>query len=173
MMNSGRKIGLKLAGFKYAEAKVDILGFKPGSGKYQAYRQALLDRLETLTSFKAQLVRDLASGTYTGQVKKVPNALIPPGKITATDAGLDVKNPFGIMQVSWPEVAPETVIAMAKSFIKPELPADAAADRNWGLGIYALSVGQKAIAKELLTAASEAKPQFKEQLAKITEIDGL
>jgi serine/threonine protein kinase len=168
-----KKVAPLLATFKYAEAKAQILGLKPGSEKYQAYRQALLDRVEALNGFKTQLIRDLAPGTYAGQIKKAPNALLPPGKVTATEAGLDVKNPFGIMQASWAEVAPETVIAMAKSFIKPELPADAAADRNWGLGLYALSIGQKAMAKELLTAAAEAKPQYKDQLAKISEIEGL
>jgi hypothetical protein len=167
-----RAIGPHLATFSFANVKSGLLNYKPGTDKYKAAKQAILDHIEVLTKFKAQLVRDLANG-YTGEIKRRGPGGVPPGKVTATDAALDIKMQFGESKIPWSDVSAETVVAMAQSFIKPELAPDAVADRKWGLGLYALYAGQKDVAKQQLTAAAEVKEQYKEPFAKLTELEGL
>jgi len=158
-----------LATFRYAEAAAAIEGFKPDSAKYTADRKTVQDRLEVLAKFKAQLIRDVPG--YTGPVKRTNGALLPAGKLSATDANLIVTTPFGAVPTPWSEISPESIITMAKSFIKADAPD--AADRKWSLGLYALSLGQKALAKELLTEAAEAKEEYKALLEKISVSEGL
>jgi predicted RNA-binding Zn-ribbon protein involved in translation (DUF1610 family) len=152
------------AQFRMEEARALAEAVKPASPKYQAEKQTLLKRLDALGKFKKQLVLDLAAG-YAGPVHRRNGQAAPPGKVAATEAQIEIRSPYGIAgQVPWTEVHPETIIAMARVFLKADLAPEAAADRQWQLAMYLFTLGRKDAAKELLSAAAEAKPEYRELL---------
>jgi hypothetical protein len=58
---------------------------------------------------------------------------------------------------------------MARSFMRPDLGPDKLADRQWLLGNFALFIGKKNEGRALLTESSQAKSEYRDQLARILE----
>jgi hypothetical protein len=161
LLDAKKKCAALVGQYRFVEAKAVAEEAKVSSETRTKEKRALVVHMEALAKFKAQLLKDLANPGYSGPVSRRGGSTIPAGRVTGSEAGLEVKSPFAIMNASWAELAPETVIAIAKSFIKPT-PPDAAADRQWQLGIYALTMGKKDVAREYINMAVQGKSEYSE-----------
>jgi hypothetical protein len=116
--------------------------------------------MEWLDQFKKQLIRDLAKG-YTGPIKLKDNAILAAPIVKASDTGVEVAaEGVAPEQRAWATLAPESVCAIAESFITPDLPPSAASDRRWQLGVFALLDGQRNIARKSLMDAAKGHPLY-------------
>lgn len=153
-----------VAQFRFAEAHALGSAVAPTTEKAKKGHEKLMQRLNALVKFKAQLVQDLAAG-YVGPAKRANGAPLPPGRLSGTDAQLELRSSFGALPVAWTDVSIDSIIAIAKSFIKPTLPPEDAGERQWTLGNFALVMGRVDAAREALNAAAEAKPEYKDAVA--------
>jgi hypothetical protein len=155
-----KKCAALVAQYRFIEAKTAAEELKVTSEKHRTEQRALLAHMTALAKFKTQLVHDMSIAGYNGKIVRRNGAAIPAGRFTATDANVELRSAFGTVPIPWADVSPDSLIAAAKSFIKADLPSDAAADRNWELGIYALTMGRKDVAHELIALAVQAKPEY-------------
>ena len=95
------------------------------------------------------------------------SAPLPPGKLTGNETQLVLQSPYGNTPVPWLDLSLDSLAAIGKSFIKPALPPDEIAERQWNLGNFALVIGRVDAARELLNAAAEAKPDFKDAVEQL------
>ncbi len=146
--------------YRFAEARAIIEAAKPTTEKNKKTYDAVMQRIDTLVKFKTQLGQDLATG-YTGPAARSNGTPIPAGKIIGNETQLELRSSFGALPIAWTDLSIDTFIAMAKSFIKPTLPPEEAGERQWNLGNFALVMGRIEDAKTALTAAAEAKPDYK------------
>jgi eukaryotic-like serine/threonine-protein kinase len=167
LLETKRKCAALIGQFRFADAKAAAEAAKVSSEKYKTEKKALVAHMDGLAKFKELLAKDLATAAYSGQVTRRNGSVVPAGRVTATDANLEVRSTFGMVAVPWPEIAPDSLIAIAKAMIKPA-PADAAADRQWTLGIYALTMGRKELAREFLGQAAQGKAEY-DELKKLLE----
>jgi eukaryotic-like serine/threonine-protein kinase len=147
--------------YHFTDAKAAAEGAKVSSDKYKNEQRALIAHMDALAKFKAQLVADLGAAPYSSQVTRRNGSIVPAGRVIATDAGVEVKSSFGSVAVPWTELAPDSLISIAKALIKPT-PANVAADHQWQLGIYALTMNRKDVAREYLKLAADAKGEYVE-----------
>jgi serine/threonine protein kinase len=159
--------------YRFAEARKAAEEAKVSSDKYKTEKRALVAHMDALAKFKAQLVSDLGTVGYAGQVARRNGSVIPVGRVTATEMNLEVRSNFGMVAVPWSELAPDSLITIAKALLKPNV-ADVA-DRQWQLGIYALTMGRKEVAREYLTLAAQGKTEYSElkQLLESTIAGGI
>ena len=127
--------------------------------------QKLMMRLDALKKFKTQLVKDLGTTGYSGPLTRTTGAAVPAGKLTGTENDLSLRSVFGLIPLNWGDISIDSLIAMSKSFITPTLPPAEAAERKWATGNFALVMGRTDAARELLNAAAEAKPEYKDAVA--------
>ncbi len=137
--------------------------------KGQREQAALLKRMEWLARFKATLINDLNLLGYPAAVTRKTGGQIPGPIRRANEAQIETVTPFGTLPAPWPDLAPESILAMGKSFLRPELPATALADRQWLLGVYAMQAGRQREGRELLIQASQAKESYREDLSLFIE----
>ncbi|HET6409088.1 MAG TPA: protein kinase [Chthoniobacteraceae bacterium] len=161
LLETKKKCAALIGQYRFDDAKKAAEEAKVESNRYKNEQRALVAHMDSLAKFKAGLIKDLQAVNYTGQLVRRNKSSVPPGRITATEATMESGSTFGVVKVTWAEMAPDSVIAIAKAQIKPE-PADAAADRQWRLGIYALTMGAKDAARELIGQAAQAKPEYAE-----------
>jgi hypothetical protein len=124
----------------------------------------LLKKMEWLAKFKATLIGDLNTVGYQAAVMKKNGGQIPGPVRRANETQIETVTPFGSLPAPWTELAPESVIAMSKSFLRPDLPAETLADRQWQLGVYEIYAGKAREGRELLVQAGQAKPEYREEL---------
>jgi eukaryotic-like serine/threonine-protein kinase len=159
LLEAKKKCAALIGQYRFADARKAAEEAKVSSDKYKGEKKALVAHMEALIKFKEQLASDLAATAYSGQITRRNGSTIPPGRVTATETNVEVRSNFGVVATPWAEVAPDGLITMAKALIKPS-PADAAADRQWALGIYALTMGRKEIAREFLNLAAQGKSEY-------------
>ncbi|MEQ1858943.1 MAG: protein kinase [Chthoniobacteraceae bacterium] len=161
-----RAKGTALLGqLKFAEAYAIGEAAKPATDKTRKAHGILMQRLDALVKFKAQLVKDLGSPGYTGPLVRVTGVAIPPGTLTGSDADLSIRSQFGLIPLNWTDLSMDSLITIAQSFIKPGLPPEEAGERQWLLGNFALVMGRGAVAQQALNAAAAAKPEYKDAVA--------
>jgi hypothetical protein len=138
-----------------------LLNTRPLKNSDFAREQRILQRkVEWLEQFKAQLIRDLAKG-YSGPVKLTDNSILAAPIVKASEAGVEVSTAGGAPeQRAWTTLSPESVCAIAESFITPDLPPPAASERRWLLGVFALLDGQRNIARKSLMDAAKGHPVY-------------
>lgn len=160
-----------IAQFRFAEAKAAAEAPSFNSAKYQAKQRLLVERMDALVKFKAQLIQDLITLGYTGPVNRRSGAAVPQGTLRATDTQLELRTPYGVLPIPWTDVTPDSVIGIARSFIRPDMPSEAAAVRQWNLGMYALAMGRRDMGRELLQAAALARPAYQPTLTELLQGD--
>ncbi len=158
------KINTLCSQMRFADAKIAIDTTRVQSKVAKHEHDVLAKRMEWLARFKAQLLQDLATGPYNGGVAKKGGAPLPGAVTEATDTLLLVKSAYGAVNVPWSDLSPDSVFNMARSFIRADLPPQAAADREWQLGAYAFLVGKPREAQALAAAAVKAKPEYEAQM---------
>lgn len=122
-------------------------------------------RAAWLAAWKSKLIGDLNRSHFSGAIADV-NGMQYEGVSSATPNQLSLKTPYGIVGLPWAKVAPQALLAISTSFIKPN-EADAA-DRQWLCAIYASETGQGEAAQQLGEVAAKAKPEYREQLPLLT-----
>lgn len=159
LLEAKRKCAALIGHYRFADARKAAEDAKVSSEKYKTEQKALVAHMDALAKFKEGLIADLAATNYTGEVTRRNNSKVPPGRITATETNLEVRSNFGVVAVPLNDVNPDSLIAIAKALIKPA-PAEAAADQQWRLGIYALTMGRKDLARELIGLAAQGKAEY-------------
>lgn len=154
-----------VAQLRFAEAQALGAAAKPTTEKTKAAHAKLMQRLDALVKFKAQLAQDLGTTGYAGAATRSNGAPLPPGKLMGNETQLELRSSFGALPIAWTDLSVDSIIAIAKSFIRPDLPPDQAGDRQWALGNFALVMGRTDAGREALTAAVAAKPDYKEAAA--------
>jgi|GEM_PF-178487 len=124
-------------------------------------KELLLRRVDWLVQFKDQLIRDLNTSGYSAVLQRRAGAPLAGGVARASDMQLDVKVQFGNLPIAWADLTPQSVLAMARSFMKPSLPPDALADREWQAGVFCIFTGLTNESEALMAEAATAKPDYR------------
>ena len=110
------------------------------------------------------LVADVNAMTYPQRINRKNGQAVPGVASKANELGVALTTPYGNSTLLWADFSLETMYNMGRYFIRPEMTLDVKADRQWLCGAFAILAGKKTEARELLTAAAEAKPQYKDDL---------
>lgn len=158
------KRGELLAQLRFREAFELIKGLELRTEKAREQQDVFLARTQWLDTFKNNLIQDLTAKGYADPVKLKKGAPLEGGVAKCNEQGLQIKTKPEPTPVAWTNVAPETIFAMAQSFIPKDLPPLLAAHRKWHLGIYAAVAGNVSESKKLTTEAAKMNEVFKEAL---------
>ena len=90
-----------------------------------------------LTRFKATLINDLNVVGYASAVPKRSGTQVPGPIRRANDVQIETATPFGTLSAAWTDLAPDGIITMAKSFLRPDRAPDQLGERQWLIGVYA------------------------------------
>ena len=126
-------------------------------------QNAQVKKAQWLVSFKSNLIKELSKTGYPGPLKAANGAPIAGSVVEADDQQIQIKTARGVVPAQWNEISPDSVFAMAQSFIQPDTPPDIAAFRKWQLGVFGLMYGKKEGGK-LLKEAAELRPIFEPEM---------
>lgn len=133
------KIKTLCESYRFRDALILIKGVEVRTEKHLADRDLLIRRVEWLVQFKEQLLKDLTTGGgYVGPIYRKNGTLLPGGVAAANESHLSIRIGAGSALVQWPEVMPASVLAMAKAYIKPNMPPATAATRQWQAGVFCI-----------------------------------
>ena len=150
--------------FRPADAYVVMNAVQVQGEKARAEREAWLKKLTYLARFKATLIQDINVVGYPAAVlKKTGTQMQGPIK-HATDTQIETTTPFGTISAQWTDLTPDSVIAMAKSFLRAGLPQDQLGERQWMIGVYAYVAGKPKEGRDLLAQGSQAVPQHADEM---------
>ena len=125
---------------------------------------AFAKKAEWLTRYKTTLIADINSGGYTQRIVRKNGVAIPGTAARATEAGFEVRTPYGNTPVAWTDLPLETIFQMGRSFIRVGMPPEVIADRAWLCGVFAFIAGKPREGRELLNAAANTKAEYKDDL---------
>ncbi len=158
------KISALLPQFRPADAQAVMVATQVSGAKAQQERDAWVKKLTWLARFKATLINDLNVVGYASAVQKKTGTSMPGPIRRANDGGIETVTPFGSLLAQWTELSPDSIIAMSKSFLRPDLPPETLGEREWLIGVYAYFAGKSKDGRELLTQASQAVPAHRDDL---------
>ena len=124
-------------------------------------RDLLTRRIEWLVHFKQRLIDDLNVGSYTWPIVRKNGQQLVGGVQRATDQQLEIRLQFGSVPVPWSDLSPQTVLQMARSYMKPSLLPAALADRKWEAGVFCLFVQLFSEGQALMDEASSQKEEYR------------
>jgi len=155
--------------FKFSEARAAAAQAKPAGEKAKREIDALTKRMEWLARFKATLIKDLGTTTYVGPLSRRTGSVLQGGVNRADETQVYNKTPYGAIPVPWTDLQPETVYAMAASFIRQGLPPEIAGERKWLLGVYTYFINRPKEARALVTEAAQQKKEYADELETFLE----
>jgi hypothetical protein len=151
--------------FRFSEASALAATIHVSSGKGQSEREVLVKKADWLEKFKRALIGDITTTGYAAPIQKRNGATLPAGAHRATEEQIEVTTPFGGISAPWADIASDSILAMAQSFLKINLPQDRLSDRQWYLGVFALQIGKTQEGCNFLTQASQAKEEYRDLLS--------
>jgi hypothetical protein len=164
------KVAALTAQYRFSEARTIIAAISTASDKGKRDKEVQMRRLGSLADFKAQLIRDVNASGYSQPLIRKDGGQIP-GKLSrVTDQQFESTTPYGPVQTLWPDVAANSLVQMAKSFIRAEMGAQQKADRSWMIGNFLFFSGRAQEAKVFLQDAAPARPEYNSRL---TEYPGV
>ena len=152
-------------GYRFQEAQITLRLLDLKQEANTTDRDTLLQRMTWLAQFKEQLVKDLSAAPYTGALVRKTGQSISGTTARATDVQLEVKLPFGVTQIPWAELTPQSLLAMARGYMKPTLSADALAEREWQAGVFCIFEQMIPESQAYMDAAAAIKDDYKVQKA--------
>jgi hypothetical protein len=155
--------------FRPADAKAVMNAVQVSGEKAQQEREAWLKKLTWLARFKTTLINDLNVVGYASAVPKRAGTQFPGPIRRANDTQIETPTPFGTLSAQWTDLAPDGIIAMAKSFLRPDQAPEQLGERQWLIGVYAYFAGKTKDARDLLTLAAQSAPQHKDELSLFPE----
>jgi fructosamine-3-kinase len=154
---------------KFSEARAAVAPAKPTGEKGKREIEALTKRMDWLARFKATLIKDLSTTTYAGPISRRTGSTLQGGVNRADETQVYNKTPYGAVPVLWTDLQPESIYAMAASFIRPGLPPEVAGERKWLLGVYTYFINRPKEARALLTEAEHEKRVYADELQTFLE----
>ncbi|MDR3405575.1 MAG: serine/threonine-protein kinase [Chthoniobacter sp.] len=145
--------------FRPADAYLVINAVQVSGDKAKQERDALLKKFTWLARFKATLIQDVNAVGYAPAVLKKSGTQMQGPIRRANDTQVETTTPFGTISAQWIDLAPDAIIAMAKSFARPDAPPDQLGERQWMIGVYAYMIGKPKDGHDLLVQASQTAPQ--------------
>ena len=158
------KRGELLAQLRFREAFELMKSLELRTETAREQQDVFLARTQWLDTFKSNLIEDLTAKGYADPVKLKKGAPLEGGVAKCNEQGLQIKTKPEPTPVAWTNVAPETIFAMAQSFIPEDLPPLLAAHRKWHLGIYSGFTGNVSECKKLTAEAAKMNEVFTEAL---------
>jgi hypothetical protein len=163
------KIGPLWQQFRPADAYLVMNAVQVAGEKGKRERETWLKKLSWLARFKATLVQDINAVGYASAVLKRSGSQMPGPIKHATDAQVETTTPFGTLSTQWTDLAPEALIAMAKSFVRADQSPEISGERQWLIGVYACFAGKTKDGHDILVAASQAAPQHRDEVGLFPE----
>jgi serine/threonine protein kinase len=154
----------QVALYRFAQAAEGIRNVKLIGGYYKPAEEVAEKKAQLLCNWKNTLIDDLNRAHFSHPLTDSSGAQYA-GIVSATDAGVTMKLPYGIAWITWEKLSPQTLLVVSRSFINPI--ARDTADRQWRCAVFAGETGQTEAARELAEAAAKAKPEYKEQIPQI------
>lgn len=148
--------------FEAAKQVISEPNFKTEKAKDE--QALLIKKASWLANFKSQLIEDLNAKGYSKPINSKAGAPIPGTVAKADDQALLINTARGPVPVPWAEVAQDSVLVMAQSFIAPDMPPAISAFRKWHLGVFASYAGKNTESQALLKEAAELRSIFAEEL---------
>ena len=129
-------------------------------------RDALLKKAQWLQRFKAQVISDVNAYDYPDVLVNRTGGRMPDGVKKATADGLQVQNQFGTVPFPWNTISPAEILAIATYYVKTTATTQPGQtpDREWLAGVFGCEAGMPNDGKPLLTAAAQAKGDYKPDL---------
>ncbi len=158
-----------IAALRFTDARRAVLAPSFKGEKFKSEQEKLAAISEWLIRFKSLLVRDLAVAGYPQAVFKRTGQPLPGTVKNANDDQIFIQSPYGSLPLPWTDVSMESVFAMGRHFIRPDLPAELAADRKWLLGVFAATVGKQNESRVLLGEASAVRKEYRDALPWVAE----
>ncbi len=150
--------------WKFKEARAEVAPVILNNADLAREQRALLRKLDWLAAFKAKLIHDLAAG-YKGNVGLKAGGELSSAVTKGTETGVEMVGEPAPPPRKWTELNPESVLAMAQSFIPADAQPAQVAWPRWQAGVFAAFIGRKEEAKKLLTDAAKANSELADQLA--------
>jgi hypothetical protein len=160
--------------WQFEEARATVAAAAVSNPDLQREHRALLRKMDWLAQFRATLLKDLAAG-YAGPLKAKGGVTLPGTLTQATPAGVEIGGNAPPVSKKWTELAPDSILAMAASFLPPMPPpvtppapptvqSRDSAVRRWNAGVFAVHTGLKNDAKKLLSEGARGHPELADQL---------
>jgi hypothetical protein len=157
-----------LAKFQFAEAHTAIKDPALKTEKARDEQSLLAKKAQWLANFKDQLIEDLNKKGYAQPIKNKAGATLP-GAVTKADPQQVI---MGATAVPWADISLDSDLAMASSFIQPDMPPEIAGFRKWHLGVFSFFAGKTKEGLDLLHEASELRPITKDELPLFEKASG-
>ena len=160
-------IKMKLKGlcenYRFGDALTLIKSAQITLEQNAAERDLLAQRITWLVKFKETLIRDISASGYTAALTKKNGQQITGGVTRATETQLEMKVAFGIVPLPWADLSPASVMSMAAAFLKPNLPIDVLAERQWHLGVFGLFTGKVEEGVQFMDQAAAIRDEYRVQ----------
>ena len=147
--------------YRFAEALATIRPVDVKLDRSVAERQLLSRRIEWLVQFKQHLIDDLNSGSYMWPIVRKNGQQLIGGVKHATDQQLEIRVQFGSLPIAWSDLSAQTVLQMARAYMRPTLPASAIADRKWEAGVFCLFAQLFNEGQTLMNEAASQKDEYR------------
>src|SRR5205085_712536 len=108
--------------YRFAEALAIIKAVDVKLGRSIAERELLTRRIDWLVHFKQRLIEDLNAVSYTWPIVRKNGQQLVGAISHAGDQQLDIRLQFGSLPIVWSDISPQTVLLMARTYMKPTLP---------------------------------------------------
>ncbi len=151
--------------YRFQEAQVTLRLLDLKLEKNTTDRDTLLQRMTWLAQFKEQLVKDLTTSGYTGALLRKNGQSTTGTIIRASDIQIETKLPFGTVAIPWAELAPQSLLAIARGFMKPNITPAELADREWQAGVFCIFEQLVPESQAYMDAAAAIKDDYKIQKA--------
>jgi serine/threonine protein kinase len=147
--------------YRFAEALALIRSVDVKLDRSIAERDLLARRLEWLVNFKKRLVDDLNVGSYTMPIVRKNGQQLVGGIKRATEQQLEIRLQFGSLPISWADLSPQTVLQLARAYMRPTLPPATLAERKWEAGVFCLFAQLFSEGQTLMDDASAQKEEYR------------
>lgn len=116
---------------------------------------------ELLARWRSQLIADLKTGNHSEQIKIGETTY--QGIKSADETTITLRaGAYGVARLPWDRFSPDLLLAISRWFTRAG--GAAVADRQWLAAVYAQSIGQMEIGRNLADEAAKSKPEYREEL---------
>jgi tRNA A-37 threonylcarbamoyl transferase component Bud32 len=130
-------------------------------------KELLIKRATWLVNFKELLVRDIiANGGYAGPLQRRGGGAVMGGIVSASESAVSIRIGAGSAQIQWSELTPASLLAMAKSFIKPTQTPEVIAQRQWLAAVFCIFEDLTQDSYLLMTEAAGSNVEYQEHKEK-------
>jgi serine/threonine protein kinase len=165
-----KKVQPLVAEYKFDDARDEVAKTAVITDQGKAKKKDVINKYDWLSGFKSTLTGDVGTAPWTGAVARKTGAPVT-GSVTDTnETGVVMKVGAATVTIPWNDVSLDSLIAIALSFCKPDMPADRLGDRYWLIGVFSAVEGRLPDATKYFGMAIEKKPSYKAELRGFPEV---